>query len=99
MLIEGYSKFMKTRTRYFHSPALILVREGFHEILSFEKDKDTKTLEYIKDYLKIKGITSGHIVWRTVYNGWGFPWAQVWYRKEILDKYFNKIETNQGGHK
>ena len=99
LLIENYCKFMKTRTRYFHSPLLIMEREGFIQIGQFEKDKSFKTKKCIVELLKVHKITAGHIVWRTVYNLWGFPWAQVWYRKEILDKYFNKIEFNQRNHK
>jgi hypothetical protein len=91
LLIENYSKFMKKRTRYFYSPLLTLNGNGFIQLGQFEKDKDYKTKDTIIDLLKAHQIESGHIVWRTVYNGWGLPWAQVWYNNKILDEYENEI--------
>ena len=92
LLIESYFKFMKTRTRYFKSPILTLDREGFHQIGQFEKDKDFKTIDTINNLLKTREINSGHVVWRTVYNLWGFPWAEIWHNSKILDKYGKEIK-------
>lgn len=83
LLIENYYKFMEKRTKYFKSPILNLDHYDFYQIGCFEKDDKEKTKDIINKVLEVYEINKGHVVWRIVLNGWGFPWVQIHYNKKL----------------
>ena len=93
LLIENYYKFMSMRTKFHKSPVLNLDRYGFSEIDSeFLWKINNKPKEYIRNIIKIRNITKGHIVFRYTTHTYGERAIETWYNKEILDKYGNAIK-------
>jgi hypothetical protein len=96
LLIESYSKFNETHTKYFKSPCLHLDRYGFHNLGSqFRYKLEEKPRSYLKTMVKLHEIKSGHIVYRWTTASFGEPVLEIWYNKEILDKYGNKVTPQQ----
>ena len=96
ILIENYYKFLETHPKYFKSPVLVLDRYGFSEIDSeFLYLMGCKPKEYIKDILKHKNITKGHIVFRYTTHTYRERAIEIWYNKQILDKYGEKLDKEK----
>lgn len=88
VLIENYYKFLASRKRFFKSPLLILRHYGFTQIGQYERLG--KSYDIVTDLLRFREIKKGHIVWRQVKDGWGFPWVEIFYNDKVLDKYGRK---------
>ena len=65
-------------------------REEFCEAFQCEKDK--KPLEEVNDFIKVRGFTSGHFVYKIIMDNWRLPHIVIYYREKILDKYFREAE-------
>lgn len=95
LLIENYYKFLETHTKFFKYPLLNLDRYGFSEIDNeFLWKMDIKPKEYIRKALEIRDITKGHIIFRYTTHTYGERAIEIWYNKDILDKYGNKMKWN-----
>jgi hypothetical protein len=92
LLIESYYKWLTKIPKYFKSPLLNLDRAGFIQLNITERSTNEKTKDLIEAELLFRQIKSGHIVYRTLKDGWGWPHIQIFYNKRILDKYGNQIE-------
>ena len=88
LIIENYYKFLETHPKYFKSPLLNMDRYGFSEIDSeFLWKMNSKPKEYIRDIIKLRNITKGHIVFRYTTHTYREKTIEIFYNKKILDKY------------
>jgi len=95
ILIENYYKFLETHTKYFKSPILNLNRYGF-VILGgdFLWEVDSKPKKHIRNIIKVRNITEGHIVFRFTTHSYGEKYIEIWHNEKILDKYGKEKKAN-----
>ena len=93
--IKSYQEFMKTHTKYSHSPHFNMDRHGFYCVQEFEAEvyrnnKTQKSRDAVQIYIDAVGDDAfpEYVYYRTV-DAWGLPYIFIFAKsitKKVTDK-------------